>query len=161
MDLHGCPRCGATAVSWADALVDRDGVLARRYHGACEQCGEEREFVFELPGLPTPPRPGAVVTFGAADDVSALFDAGEWLEIADMLTLAAGLTDVPEAESRESVAIAAACYDEVLKFLPEGADEVPAEAFRSEAGQALRRRSPVRFRRDDLVARRRELAGRL
>lgn len=160
MDLHGCPRCGATAVSWVDALIDRDGVLARRYSGACEQCGEEREFVFELPERPTPPRPGATVTFGAAEDTSLLFDAGEWLEIAEMLALASGLSDVPAAEARESAAIGVACYDEILKFLPDGADEVPAEAFRSAAGQAVRDRSPERFRRADIVARRGELAAR-
>jgi hypothetical protein len=160
MDLHGCAACGATSVDWADALIAEDGTMARRYHGSCAACGAEREFVFALPERPTPPAPGAYVTFGAAGEVSQLFDAGEWLEIADLLTLAASVGEAPEEEARESVTIAVACYDEVLKFLPDDADEVPEAAFWSEAGRGLRRRSPDRFRRADLVARRFDLAGR-
>ncbi|MFC3988611.1 hypothetical protein [Actinoplanes siamensis] len=150
MDLHGCPECGGVDVSWAEALVDRSGVLARRYHGSCRACGRSREFVFALPDRPTPPRAGEHVTFGS--DTSRLFDAGQWVEIADMLTLAAGLSDP------DSARIAAACLDEALKFCPEGAAELPDEAFWSPAGLAFRARSPERFRRADLLARRAALA---
>ncbi|WP_436522278.1 hypothetical protein [Actinoplanes sp. HUAS TT8] len=153
MDLHGCAECGSVDVAWAEALVDRSGEMARRYHGSCGQCGQEREFVFALPERPTPPRPGEYVTFGPS--TSRLFDAGQWVEIADMLTLAAGLPG-----SEDSARIAVACFDEALKFLPDGAGEAPAEAFWSADGQAFRARSPERFRRDELLARRAGLAGR-
>ncbi len=156
MDLHGCTACGGVDVAWAEALVDRSGVMARRYHGACGQCGQEREFVFALPERPTPPRPGDYVTFGAAGETSRLFDAGQWVQIADMLTLAAGLPD----EDRGTALIAVACFDEALKFLPEGASDLPEEAFWSDEGQAFRVRSPERFRRDELLARRAGLAAR-
>ncbi|BCJ45187.1 hypothetical protein GCM10010168_69880 [Actinoplanes ianthinogenes] len=152
MDLHGCPRCGSVAVAWAESLADADGVLARRYAGACEDCGLDREFLFRLPERATPPAPGESVTFGAADDPSQLFDAGEWVAIADMSTLASGLAELPPDEARESAAIAAACYDEALKFLPAGADRLPDRAFWSVAGREFRQRSPHRFSRDDLIA---------
>lgn len=147
-------------MAWAESLVDRDGVLARRYHGDCAQCGLPREFVFALPDRPTPPGPDATVTFGAADDPSVLFDAGQWVEIADMMALAAGLPDVPEDEAAQWRATAAACLDEALKFLPAGDEALPDAAFFSDAGRRLRDRSPERFHRADLTARRATLAGR-
>ncbi|MFC4145214.1 hypothetical protein ACFO0M_02995 [Micromonospora mangrovi] len=159
LDLHGCPQCTSPEVSWSESLVDRDGVLARRYHGDCAQCGLPREFVFALPDRPTPPRPGAAVTFGAADDTSVLLDAGQWVEIADMMALAAGLPDVAEEEAGHWRAVAVACLDEALKFLPAGDGTPPDTAFWSDAGRRLRDRAPERFQRADLVARRATLAG--
>lgn len=159
MDLHGCPRCGAVDVSWQEELTDEDGALGSRYHGPCGGCGQPREFVFALPARPTPPRPGAVVTFGASGDTSALFDAGQWLAIADMLTLAAGL-DVPAAERTESLALAIGCVEEVLKFLPAGASAAPGTAFWSAAGRAEHDRDRVRFTRDALDRRRADLVAR-
>lgn len=159
MDLHGCPQCGNVDVVWAEGLVDVEGVAGRRYDGVCPGCGVRREFVFALPERPTPPRPGQQVTFGAQDEPSTLLDAGQWLAIADMMALAAGLA-VPAPERQESLAIAVACVDEVLKFLPEGAEEPPASAFRSGDGRAERDRDPGRFRRDALLRLRADLAGR-
>jgi hypothetical protein len=160
MDLHGCPQCGAVEVTWAESLVDEDGVLGRRYHGPCDGCGLRREFVFALPQRPTPPRPGARVTFGASDDTSVLFDAGQWVEVADMMALAAGLPDITSDDADQWLATATACFDEALKFLPPGAEVVPDTAFWSVPGRGLRERSPQRFRRADLEARRAELSGR-
>ena len=160
MDLHACPECGDVEVAWAEALVEESGVLGCRYHGQCARCGLPREFVFALPPLPTPPRSGERVTFGALADPSELFDAGQWLAIADMLELAAGL-DVPEAERTESLTIAIACLDEVLKFLPAGVGEPPAAAFWSADGRSERDRDPARFARPALSRRRSQLAARL
>lgn len=160
MDLHGCPRCAAVEVDWAEALVDRNGSPARRYHGTCPGCGQPREFVFALPERATPPRPGAQVTFGAEGSASELLDAGQWVEIADMMALAAGLSDVTADEARESLAIAVACLDEVLKFVPPGAGQVPPAAFWTDTGRRFRDRSPERFRRADIEARRAALAAR-
>jgi hypothetical protein len=160
MDLHGCPRCAAVEVDWAEALVDRDGSPARRYHGSCSGCGQPREFVFALPEVGTPPQPGAGVTFGAEGSTSELLDAGEWVAVADMMVLAAGLTDVTADESRESLTIAVACLDEALRFLPSDAAEVPPSAFWTDSGRQFRDRSPERFRRADLESRRADLAGR-
>ena len=159
MDLHGCPQCGSVDVVWAEGLVDEDGVTGRRYDGVCPGCGARREFVFALPERPTPPRPGEQVTFGAHGDPSALFDAGQWLAIADMMAFAAGL-DVPAEERQESLTIAVACLDEILKFLPDGSDEAPASAFWSGDGRTERERDPGRFLREALLRYRADLAGR-
>jgi hypothetical protein len=159
LDLHPCPQCTSPEVAWAESLVDRDGVLARRYHGDCAQCGSPREFVFALPDRPTPPAPGAAVTFGAADDTSVLLDAGQWVEVADTMALAAGLPDVAEEEAAQWRATAVACLDEALKFLPAAAEVAPDGAFWSDAGRRLRDRAPERFHRADLTARRTALAG--
>lgn len=150
----------AVEVSWAESLIDQEGVPARRYHGRCDGCGRAREFVFALPERPTPPRPGSAVTFGADEETSVLFDAGEWVEIADMMTLASELPDVTVEESREWRATAAACLGEALKFVPVGGAAVPGEAFWSDKGRAFRDRAPDRFRRSDLEARRAALGGR-
>jgi len=77
-----------------------------------------------------------------------------------MLELAAGL-DVPDAERIESLTIAIACVDEVLKFLPAGADEPPAAAFWSADGRSERDRDPARFARSALNQRRAQLAAQL
>ncbi|WP_285471709.1 hypothetical protein [Actinoplanes sp. NBRC 101535] len=154
MDLHGCPECQGVDVAWADALSEQDGVLARRYHGSCGGCGAAREFVFALPARPTPPRPGAAVTFGADGETSVLFDAGEWVEIADMMALAAELPDTTAAEALAWRATAVACFDEALKFVPAGAAEAPDGAFWSDNGRAFRDRFPDRFRRAVLEERR-------
>jgi hypothetical protein len=145
MDLHACPECGDVEVAWGEALIEEEGVLGRRYHGPCARCGMPREFVF---------------AFGALADTSELFDAGQWLAIADMLEMAAGL-DVPDAERIESLTIAIACVDEVLKFLPAGADEPSAAAFWSADGRSERDRDPARFARPALNQRRAQLAAQL
>ena len=160
MDLHACPECGDVEVAWGEALVEEDGVLGRRYHGPCARCGQPREFVFALPSRPTPPHPGEQVTFGALADTSELFDAGQWLAIADMLEMAAGL-DVPAPERIESLTIAIACVDEVLKFLPAGAGEPSAASFWSADGRSERDRDPARFARPALNQRRAQLAEQL
>ncbi|WP_204299648.1 hypothetical protein [Actinoplanes campanulatus] len=160
MDLHGCPDCMAVEVPWSESLVEEDGVPARSYHGRCDGCGRERRFVFALPRRPTPPRAGATVTFGADEETSVLFDPGEWVEIADMMALAAELPDITAEEAREWRATAAACLGEALKFVPSGEAAVPGDAFWSVPGRALRDRAPNRFRRSDLEARRAALGSR-
>jgi hypothetical protein len=160
MDLHACPECGDTGTDWLESLVDEEGVLGRRYHGTCGGCGREREFVFALPARPTPPRPGEQVTFGAAGEPSELFDAGQWMAIAELLILAAGL-DVPADEQAESLGVAIGCVDEVLKFVPAGAEEPPGSAFWSVEGRVEWDRGRARFARSALDRRRAELAARL
>jgi hypothetical protein len=160
MDLHGCPRCGSPDTPWAEALIEADGALARRYHGVCAGCGDEREFVFALPEVATPPAPGARVTFGPAGSPSVLLDAGEWVTVGDMMALAADVPGVPADEVRESAGIGVACFDEALKFVPAGAGEVPDAGFFTDRGREFRDRAPGRFRRSELESRRADLARR-
>lgn len=148
MDLHPCDACGAVDVTWHSALTDGDGVPARRYSGRCEGCGAAREFVFALPERPELPGPQDVVFFGGAR--SQLLDPGEWLLVSDLCAQAGSAsagTEAERAEARQSLAIAAAAVAEVLKFVPDGADEVPDSAFWSQRGRTVREQEPGRFRR--------------
>lgn len=155
MDMRPCPTCGKSDVHWDSALTSDDGAPARRYSGSCPGCRAAREFVFRLPERPLLPGPGDVVLFGD-DEPSELLDAGEWLYVADVCAQAAagqgreaGSTLSPEA--RESLIVAVAAMDEVLKFIPEGRDEVPRAGFWSDRGRTLRQTEPGRFRRRRLL----------
>jgi hypothetical protein len=156
MDMHPCEECGKSDAHWDSALTSDEGAPARRYSGRCPGCGSAREFVFRLPARPLLPGPGDVVLFGA-EEPSELLDAGEWLYVADVCAQAAaggpgresgsGLTD----EARESLIVAVAAMDEVLKFISEGRDEVPRAGFWSDRGRTLRQTEPGRFRRHPLL----------
>lgn len=124
-------------------MVFVDGELCSNYSGTCPRCGMHRAFTFRLPEQTRLPVERDVV-FGDSDP-SELLDAGEWLAVAD---LAAGRPDADD----EDIALAAAAIDEVLKFVPEGADAVPEEALRTEDGRQVYAREPGRFRRNRLEA---------
>jgi hypothetical protein len=153
MDLNPC-ECGEVDVTWQSSLTDQNGVPARRYSGGCPGCGQQREFLFGLPQRPLVPGPEEIVLFGGPE-CSQLLDAGEWLLVADLCARAGSVRpDDPEghrAEARESMAIAAAAVQEVLKFVPAGADEVPDTGFWTERGRAVRHQEPGRFRRRPLA----------
>ncbi|MDN3351284.1 hypothetical protein [Actinomadura sp. DC4] len=147
LDLHPCDECGSVDTTWESALVPADGELANRYAGTCGGCGVRREFWFGLPERGVVP--AEYPAFGGPEP-SALLDAGQWRWVAD---LTAG--NVPEddpAEARRSLAIARAAVEEVLKFVPPGADAVPGEAFWSEQGRQVYDASPSRFALEELLA---------
>ncbi|NUP03160.1 MAG: hypothetical protein HOW59_35090, partial [Nonomuraea sp.] len=99
-------------------------------------------------------------TFGGAEP-SELLDAGEWLWVADLTA-----SDVPvhdRAEARRVLRIATAAVEEVVKFVPPGAEAVPDDGFWSERGLGMRTAEPGRFQLDRLLIVRdtyQELAGR-
>ncbi|RIV34360.1 hypothetical protein [Micromonospora radicis] len=158
MDLHACP-CGSTRFPRNSAVVALpDGDLASRYTGRCAGCGEEREFLFRLPA--TPGGAGAGFRYGG-DEPSQLLDPGEWLFVADAYAGSVPAESTGEAGQRAKAALtrAVAALDEVVKFVPAGADSVPADAFSSEQGRQLHQREPGRFRRDRLAAVRAAYAG--
>ncbi|GAA1512248.1 hypothetical protein GCM10009677_51550 [Sphaerisporangium rubeum] len=146
LDLHPCAACGSVDVTWQDALVTSGGSAATRYSGICPGCGAAREYVFASPrrevvaaGFPV---------FGGPEP-SRLLDAGEWLWVAD---LTAG--NVPAGDpvaARRALAVAAAAVEEVVKFIPPGADRVPDEAFWSDRGRRVRAAEPGRFQVDRLL----------
>jgi hypothetical protein len=157
MELHPCPQCGDTVFRPASTVVRTPrGTLASRYAGPCPGCGTEREFEFDLPGQTLFP-PASGVRFGAAD-ASRIIDAGEWLFVADLV-----LGDLPaepdgrapadeRAAAARDAALGLAAVEEVLKFIPAGADEPPAGAFWTDRGRAKRAEEPGRFRRARLEA---------
>ncbi|MFC5834256.1 hypothetical protein [Nonomuraea insulae] len=145
LDLHPCP-CGSVDTTWRSGLVSADGGPANRYSGTCGGCGAEREYVFGLPERPV--MPSGYPTFGG-EEPSQLLDAGEWLWVAD---LTAGNVPVDdEAEARRTLAVATAAVEEVVKFIPPGADAVPDDGFWSRRGQEVRTAEPGRFELDRLL----------
>jgi len=148
LDLHPCERCGSIDVAWESALVSAEGALARSYFGRCPGCGVEREVVFRLPDVRTQKNAADLVHFGGPEP-SELLDPGEWLWVADLS--AANVPVDGGLAARRALAIAAAAMDEILKFVPPGADRVPAAAFWSERGLRLRDQEPGRFRRERLA----------
>lgn len=154
LELHPC-SCGEARFAPGSSVVTTDdGDLASRYAGACPRCGTHREFVFRLPQeilMPT-----GEFRYGGPDP-SQLLDPGQWAAVADAYAASvpvdpSGLDAGERRRARAVLERAAAAVDEVLKFVPEGADEVPATAFVSERGRALYAREPGRFRRFRLAA---------
>jgi len=147
MDLEPCAVCGGRGLSPDSSVVLVDGRLCSRYAGACPHCRTRREFTFLLPEQILLPLAEAVV-FGGPEP-SELLDPGQWLAVADLA--AAGDPDGTPA-NRTDLLYAAAALDEVLKFVPPGAVEVPAGAVRTGQGHEVYDREPGRFRRDRLAA---------
>ena len=151
MELNPCDRCGESEFRPQNAVIVAEGDLASRYSGRCPRCGVAREFVFRIPDdviLPDIEEP----VFGA-DDPSTLIDAGEWLHIADVIARgvpaepADGMTADERRLARIDLRTAAAAVGEAAKFIPPGADAVPADAIWSDRGQAVYDTEPGRFRR--------------
>lgn len=158
MDLRPCV-CGSVSFPRGQLAVtvndDDDGVTVR-FAGPCDDCDRPREFAFRLP-----PRPGVPAEspylFGYPDDgPSELLDAGEWFGVAEGYAAVADLAvaDVAAADGAEDVVklltCAASAVDEVLRFLPAGAEALPAAALWTVAGGERYARDPDRFRRESL-----------
>jgi hypothetical protein len=141
MDQRPC-TCGDIEFERASAVMNDGGVLCSRYFGKCRTCGTPREFIFELPAKPLPIT--NQLEFGGGDR-SRLLDAGEWMAIAEYYAKL-------DPGTYKDLETARAALDEVIKFLPEGAEQMPDEAFWSERGRAVRDREPGRFRRARLLA---------
>lgn len=129
---------------WESGVVSVDGVLALRYAGVCQGCGETREHLFSLPAREVMPE--GWPTFGGPEP-SELIDAGEWMWISD---LTASNVPAEEEDARAALSMAEKAVEEVLKFIPDGEDDVPLRAFWSERGQQVRDAEPGRFRRERL-----------
>jgi predicted nucleic acid-binding Zn-ribbon protein len=149
MALRPCPTCGNRRTRYRSSVVRIGEVLASRYVGQCPDCGAERRFEFRLPDeIPTPS--GDTVHYGD-DRPSELVDAGQWLAHCDDMArrVPADRSRLSEDEARTAryaLTSAAASAEEVLKFIPPGADQVPDSAFWTAEGRAVRDREPGRFR---------------
>lgn len=164
MSLQPCAACGETRCQYRSSVVRVAGVLASRYTGICPRCGAQRRYEFRLPEeILQPPADG--VRFGGPEP-SEILDPGEWLAYADDMARRvpadrSHLAGEEARAARHALASAVAALDEVLKFVPDGADEVPAVAFWSGTGRAVRDREPGRFRGARLRAVRDSYAGTL
>jgi len=150
MDLHPC-ECGEIRFPRSSSVIDTgDGELASHYTGTCPQDGRQREFTFRLPQQILPPPGDGSVRYGGPE-VSELLDPGEWLSVADAYARnvpadTAALTADGLARAKAMLNRAAAAIDEVLKFVPAGADRVPEQAFVTDRGRAAYAKEPGRFR---------------
>ena len=148
--LHPCD-CGETEGPTKHRLESRGEDLVAVYDGPCPRCAVPRRFEFALdPEI----APGG--KFGGAK-ASQIIDAGQFLAVADAAARqvpasTSGMDDRERQRARSQMSRAIAALEEVLKFIPEGADSIPGEALFSVAGQALYRSEPGRFRRSRLEA---------
>ncbi|MFF1822401.1 hypothetical protein ACFVWG_34185 [Kribbella sp. NPDC058245] len=148
VELHPC-ECGAGG-ELTMSLAEQDGQQVAIYEGDCPECGRARRFEFALPAEPT-----TGPAYGGSEP-STIIDAGEFLWYSDRVTEAAA--EGAGAQARSAVDTAIAALDEVLKFIPDGADAVPREALTSELGKAVYDAGPDRFARAELAYRRGLLA---
>lgn len=150
LEMSPCEVCGETEFAPDHGVIVVDGHLASQYAGPCPRCDTSREFVFRIPEEVIFPDEAEPV-FGD-EHPSELLDAGQWLWLADLIargTVAEPTEDMtPEQrrQTRTDLLTAAAAVDEVLKFVPAGADAVPPEALWSETGRAVHAQEPGRFR---------------
>ncbi|WP_285543537.1 hypothetical protein [Streptomyces lavendulae] len=151
MDLHPC-GCGANRFDREHRVEDHEGVLVSVYEGACPECGRTRVFEFVF----SDDQPVAPPAFGGPEP-SRIIDPGEFLWVSERLSTESSLRllNTPPAEQREirpSVAYGAAALEEVIKFLPEGADRIPRDLFTSDLGREKYEKDPSRFTLKDLTA---------
>lgn len=152
MDLHVC-SCGEGRFEAQHVLRESDeGALLAVYEGACRSCESPRRFTFTLDDALPPPPPA----FGGQQP-SSIICPGEFLLVAAEAASSApaepaGLSDRQLGTTRDALARAVAAVEEVLKFIPEGADAVPEAAVTSSAGAALYSRDAGRFSRARLEA---------
>jgi hypothetical protein len=157
IDLHPC-ECGEGSFPTSGRQYVEDGSdLVVRYNATCPRCGRERSFSFRLTEQPIQTGPeGARFRYGD-EHPSELLDPGEWLIVADAYSksvpmLGSGATDQERARFQYALGRAAAAIDEVVKFAPPGAAEIPPSAIASARGRHVYDAEPGRFRLFRLAA---------
>lgn len=150
MDLHPCECGGSGGFERRHHLEQQGEDLVTVYEGACRACGRDRRFAFVMDEeIPPPPpayggdRPSEIIDPGEFADVA--FRYGRWASL--------GALNAPRSERykyRAAMLTALAAEEEVLKFIPDGQDAVPASAFTSERGRAIYEKDRENFSRDIL-----------
>lgn len=153
LQLHLC-SCDYPILDQVDHWLEkRDGVFVAVYEGQCGRCSGSGRYEFELE---TRERARYPAIGGSTS--SRIIDPGEFLWLSER-----GASEVPvdvTGLSKEELRVArylmqraVVMLEEVLKFIPEGADEVPESAFFSDLGRSLREESPERFHREEINTR--------
>jgi hypothetical protein len=143
IELDVC-ACGQTPGELAHRLVSRDERLVALYEGTCARCGRSLEYAFPLADEIV-----AADKFGGAAP-SQLIDAGQFLRESDRAVRR--VMDSPAPQNLYWLGRAIACLEEVLKWIPDGEERPPAEAFFTEDGLRFSLEEPGRFRRPRLRA---------
>jgi hypothetical protein len=131
------------------ALVARGDLLVSTYRAQVQ--GREQRFEFDIPE----PTPRGGLYGGAAP--SRILGPGQFLAHADAIAASVpaspeGLTSTQKQEAQRRLAVALACLDEVMKFIPAGEDAVPERSFGTERERRWRADDPGRFSRVRLLA---------
>lgn len=154
MELRPCD-CGETQLDSESSSGSSGGERVRTYTGICPRCGRRRSFSFSMPAEMPPLH--VDIQYGPDQEPSRLIDAGEWLVVSDAfsdnarLVLSADQLSGDDLTTAHYLLLSAiAATEEVMKFIPDGADEVPAAAFWTEHGQSIRRAARERFRAEEL-----------
>jgi len=152
MSLHPC-GCGEADFEWQEhSMTLREGSFVSVYSGTCGRCARHRSFEFALAPEPSPPPPAL-----GGDSPSQIIDPDEFLQTSEAFaaTVPADPEQLGDDEfngAQDALAFAAACLDEVLKFIPASADAVPVDAFRTDTSRRRYREAPERFARVRVTA---------
>ncbi|MFJ3878662.1 hypothetical protein ACIPW5_14500 [Streptomyces sp. NPDC090077] len=150
MDLHPC-ECGGDGDFERRHHLEQVGEdIVAVYEGKCRACGRDRRFAFVMAEEIPPPPPA----YGGTEP-SEIIDPGEFAEVASRYGNwgSLGALNSPASEHhkfRGALVSALAALEEVLKFIPEGQDAVPASALTSERGKARYQKDPDKFSRESL-----------
>jgi len=148
IELHPCD-CGCPVNDLHHRMVMRDNRLAALYEATCAQCHGPIEYVFVLADEIV-----AAEKFGGTQP-STIIDAGQFMRESDRVAQSVVLSTrdpTHDARNLHSMARAIACLEEVMKWVPEPLEIVPADAFFTEHGKQFAAREPMRFRRSRLRA---------
>ncbi|MFE3459969.1 hypothetical protein ACFXKD_20685 [Nocardiopsis aegyptia] len=134
-------------------LEKRGGVFIAVYEGQCGRCSGSGRYEFELETEERARYPAI-----GRSTPSRIIDPGEFLWLSDRAAseVPVDVTGLSKKEIRVARSLmqrAIVTLEEVLKFIPEGADEVPDGAFFSDLGRSVRQESPERFRREEITTR--------
>jgi hypothetical protein len=154
MDFHPCVCGEADWSNLKQGLNLLGPTMASVFAGPCRRCGTPREFLFQVLEPSAQPRAGS---FGGPEP-SAILDPGQFLTASDLWAKAvpgsaAGLDKTARRKAGASLGMAIAALEEVLKFIPPGAQEIPPQSFRSAESERMRSEMPGQFRRIRLEAR--------
>jgi hypothetical protein len=158
VELLPCEVCGRGPLKRQPGVSNGkvDGQRVVYLDAVCDNCGHRLRFAFRMPDPPTV-SPRGNVRYGG-DEPSQLFDPGQWLMLADLMTV-----DLPEPDQlpahrgtrlRNRVDIAAAAVTEVLKFIKPDDDRVRGYDFWTDAGRQMFDEARWRFTRESLESER-------
>ncbi len=154
LEHRGCPRCGCRDIGYqtSDYWRDEHARQIACYVLLCPGCGIERRVQFVRgPNYLSQKPPGHL----GGPDPSMILEPHEFLtELQyDLTEVDKAFAVVPALPSWGShLQRAEECLNELRKFLPEGAGEIPDTYFRTAAARAARSAHAEWFRRDYLNA---------
>jgi len=156
-----CERCGKGPFkALRHEELDLGGQTGRRLFAACQACGHERQFDFDLSSVPPEDLSAEpaekLPRINRTSEPSRVIDLAQWLMLFEAIALAAGGEDDP-AESRRLAYEAAQCLEEALKFYREGCEWPDESAFFHEWTLRRFRENRHLFARTRLVEMRRRL----